>query len=357
MKNYFFKLAVSILATSLVTVTAQAAKLYRTGNALDAKGVVTEPMTCLAGGGDDDLWASGWKRMLINSRGGDIVIIRSDGRRGGYESWIYDDTSGNGFPKVNSVSTISLSKKDDGNRNDVVSLVNNAELVFFAGGDQALYLSLISGTRLEQALNEAMHIRRIPFGGTSAGMALLGGIDYTARYSSPSKNNAMVTAQDVLMDPTGTFVDLNRNTLVPNYMSNVITDTHFSERSRQGRLAGFMARAVYNKYGDMNYSNIKGMGADEGTAACIDGAGYVSVFGAATVYFVQGMTPIERIRPGASLDWNGSGQAMKVNVIQGVAGDSTRPVFDMNTWTAFDGVQMNWFVDGSNPSNPIFIAK
>ena len=328
-----------------------ALKLYNTGSTADVS-ATTSQLICLAGGGNDDLWATGWKAMLTAAGGGDVVIIRADGSRGGYESWIYNDDSKNGFPKVNSVKVISLTKAADANRADVEQLILNAELVFFSGGDQSVYINWFRGSKLAEAVDYVMKVKKVPVGGTSAGMALLAGIDYSANYSSPSKKNAMVTADDVLKDPTGIFVDLDRTVLTPPFMNQVITDTHFSQRNRQGRLMGFMARAVYNNYGDVFYNNVKGIGADEGTAVCYNSAGQAQVHGAGNAYFLKGNSQIERLRVGYSLDWFANRQAVSAYVINGSQTQSAQ--FDLGSWVGVGGVVQNWWVDGFNQLAPLF---
>ncbi|NEO43754.1 MAG: hypothetical protein F6K55_06285 [Moorea sp. SIO4A3] len=59
----------------------------------------------------------------------DVVVIRSFGGDG-YNQPIYDMNG------VNSVETLVLDSRDDANRPDVVATVENAEVLFFTGGDQ-----------------------------------------------------------------------------------------------------------------------------------------------------------------------------------------------------------------------------
>ena len=84
-------------------------QIYRTGNSQNNFTQVT-PLVCLAGGGNDS-WAEGWKALMSSTHDGDVLIIRADGQRGDYESWLYDDTSHLGFPHVNSVSTLVIENK------------------------------------------------------------------------------------------------------------------------------------------------------------------------------------------------------------------------------------------------------
>jgi cyanophycinase len=340
-----------VLNLSLLFGTvSHAAKIFHTGNVSNVT-KATFSLTCLAGGEDDDLWAEGWKQMLIKSGGGDVVIVRADGQRGGYEDWIFNDTGAHGFPKVDSVTTILLNRINDGNRADIDAVIRNAELVFFAGGDQANYFKYIKGTKMEAALNYALHGKRVPFGGTSAGMAILGDMDFTAKHA-PSKKATMVTALDAMKNPTATYVDLNRGFLTPDFMTDVITDTHFTQRDRQGRLLSFMARAVYNNYGDINALNIKGIGADGGTAVCISELGQGKVYGTNSVHFLMGNNLIERVMAGTSLNWYAQKQAVKVYSIHG--SQSQNASFDLYNWSGVGGQAKFWFVDGQDAANPTF---
>ena len=337
-----------VIISGALSQNAHALKIYTTGDAANVN-TITVSTLCLAGGGSDDAWAGGWKYLLQRSGGGDVVIIRSDGKRGGYESWIYNDTSNHGFPAVNSVQTISLRSASEANNTTVESLVRNAELVFFAGGDQSLYINWMRGSKLEAAVEYLINTKKVPVGGTSAGMALLADIDFKAEFSAPDGGN--VDSLDAMSDPTGSFIDLDRTTINPPIMANIITDTHFSQRSRQGRLVSFMARATRD-FADINYDQIKAIAADEGTAACINELGYATVYGAANVFFLKGQQAIERLQSGLSLHWYANHQAIAAYQIAGSALGNGQ--FNLNTWSGSGGSPHTWWVNGSNEANPVF---
>lgn len=331
-----------------------ALQIFTTGHSTD---IVTQPkqVVCLAGGGSDNLWSAGWKTLLKASHGGDIVIIRADGRRGGYESWIYNDEDRLGFPTVNSVSTLVIENAQDANSSEVVNLILKSELIFFAGGDQSLYIEWFRNSKLIQAVNERVLNKKIPVAGTSAGMALLADIDFAARFDSPNPNNNLVTAEDVLKNPAGHFVDLDRSVLTPDYMKNVITDTHFSERDREARLMGFLAKAVFNNYPLTPYQNLRGIGADEGTAFCYNSKGQGRVFGTGNVYFLNLNSTPERLEPHQSLNWINGQNAVTTYVIHGE--QTATAGFDLKTWTGFGGRVESWWVDGTDQDHPEFYRK
>ncbi len=347
-----FKLKLLLpLAVTLASLSAEAERIYLTGSSTDVE-TATSGAICLAGGGSDDEWSEGWKYMLNKANGGDVVIIRADGSRGEYEDWIYNDKGNHDFPKSNSVQTISLKKAEDANLSSIEGVIKKAEMIFFAGGDQTIYENWFKGSKLAAAVEYAMKIKKVPIGGTSAGMAILAGIDFTGAYASPNRKNSLVNSDDVMKNPTGQFVDLKRDLFNPPFLNEIVTDTHFSQRNRQGRLLGFMARAVYNNYGDINMSNIKGIAADEGTAYCFNEKGSGKVFGSNSVFFLKGNLPIERIVPGLSLNWLAGNRAVRVYEIKG--SNSVASTFDVSTWSGTGGSDQYWWVDGTNVASPIF---
>ncbi len=351
-----------ILILSLFISISYGADIYRTGNPKDSN-IPGEFGTCLAGGGLDSEWSEGWKYLLEKARGGDVLIIRADKKRGGYENWIYNDEDHLNFPKVNSVTTIIINNKKDANSPKVLNSILKASAVFFAGGDQSHFVDRISQSKFQNTLNKRLKDKTIAIGGTSAGMAYLGGIIFSSHFDSPKGDGSLVTSEDVLKDPMGLFVDLKKATEALPFMEKVLTETHFSSRKREGRIVGFMARAVANKYPDVYFDSIKGIAADEGTAVCFDEIGKGQIFGAGNVFFFKGNAPIESIenkifmtRPRLifkkenALNWNGNGEAVRVYVIAG--SKSSQSFFNMQTWTGFGGQDQYWSVDGTLENSP-----
>jgi cyanophycinase len=323
---------------------------YRTGNSLDVERM-TKSVMCLAGGGDDEAWIDGWKELLRAANGGDVLIIRSDNRRGGYEDWIFNDSSNLNLPRVNSVSTLVFSNAKEANLKRIVNIVNKSELIFFAGGDQSDYINYFKNSKLLKAIETAIKLKRIPVGGTSAGMAFMGGIDYTANYNSPADNESNVSASDVLNNPKGKFVDLENDVFIPPFMNNIVTDTHFSERDRQGRLLGFMARAVFNGYIDSSNPDIKGIGADEGTAFCYNELGVGKVFGSGSVFFAKGKHPTNFMENKNILIWNNLENSLSVYELNSKDENS---FFNIVNWYGRGGRNLKWWVEFSINDVPEF---
>jgi len=256
-------------------------EIFRTGKKSD---VVMKPnfYACLAGGGNDLGWGLGFKKLLENISGGDVLIIRADDRRGGYENWIYSDEDNLKFPKVNSVTTLVLKTRSDGDQKKINDTIKNSEFIFFAGGDQSLYIDYLKNTMAHKLIQEKIDRRELSIAGTSAGMAIMSEFDYAAHYSSPNKPNSIVTSDDVRKNPLGQFVDIQKGFITLPFLENIVTDTHFSERNREGRLLGFIAKSML-----MENIYVTGIGADEETALCFDESGIAEVFGKSYVHFYR----------------------------------------------------------------------
>ena len=310
------------------TGSVEALQIYRTGNPQDIK-TKTSFQICMAGGGSDDLWSAGWRKLLRKSGGGDVVVIREDGQRGGYEEWLYHDLGRHGFPQINSVTTLTIESLEDAERPEVLRILKNAEAVFFAGGDQSHYIDFFKGSKAEKILNQLMLRKKIPIGGTSAGMAVLAGIDYTGRYGS-------VTSHDVLGSPMASFVDLDSQFLVPPYMKNVITETHLSQRKRQGRLLGFMKKAQSLKSSSERPLKIKGIGGDEGTAFCYNEKGKGSVYGSGEMVFVS---------------LHESTRAYHIS------GKTKGAHFDLKKWKGRGGYVTSWLIEKNESEESVLIQQ
>lgn len=317
------------------TGSVNALQIHRTGNPQDIK-TKTSFQICMAGGGSDDLWSEGWRQLLRKSGGGDVVVIREDGQRGGYEGWLYHDLSRHGFPQINSVTTLTIESREDADRPEVLRTLKNAEAVFFAGGDQSHYIDFLKGSKAEKILNQLMLRKKIPIGGTSAGMAVLAGIDYTGRYTSPTNPHSWVTSHDVLSSPMASFVDLDSQFLVPPYMKNVITETHLSQRKRHGRLLGFMKKAQSLKSSSERPAKIKGIGGDEGTAFCYNEKGKGSVYGSGEMVFVSLQDSTKAYH---------------------ISGKTKGAQFDLKKWKGRGGYVTSWLIEKNESEESVVIQQ
>jgi cyanophycinase len=240
----------------------------------------------LEGGGTDVAAVYTW--MANHGGNGDFLMIGSaTSTSGNY----YNNPVKNllGTTKVNSISTLMVSTTAGANSDFVVNTVSNAEAIFILGGDQSTYVNLWSGTKLVSAIDNAIAVKHVPIGGTSAGLAVLGQYAYSAQYATSADSST------VLQNPYDPSVTIVKNFLTLPYLDNTITDSHFYEHDRMGRLVTFVARVQQD-----NSLTVpaKGIGVDQDTALLVETqgtpAGTATVVANATtdpntrhVYFVE----------------------------------------------------------------------
>lgn len=289
---------------------------YLTGSAADVT-TTTLPGLVLMGGSTDVDAAIKW--LLTRSGGGDVVVIRATGADG-YNQYMYDMVA------VNSVETIMIDSRTKAGLSSVAATIRNAEALFIAGGDQWDYVNYWRNTPVEDAINYLLNTKKVPVGGTSAGLAVLG-----AAYNSAQNGTAVSTT--TLADPYNKYVTLGHDDFLaaPN-LQNTITDSHYSQRDRQGRHVAFLARMMK----DWAIPGVKGIGVDEETAVCVDENGIGRVFGINQAYFLQN----ENLGPETclakkALVWNRSGNAVKAYRITGtLTGNGS---FNLTNWTSYNG--------------------
>jgi len=241
------------------TISTKDYDVYRSGSATDA--LPPQPagnlLVLMGGGLDVD---DAFRAMIAKARGGtaakvDVVVLRTSGADG-YNAYLM------AMEGVDSVESIVLKTRAGASAAAVLDLVNRADVLFIAGGDQSTYIANWAGTPLEAAMKAAV-ARHVPFGGTSAGLSVLGQFDYSGAVRS-------VSSADAMADPYDRGVTLDRSFLnaLP-LMAGVITDAHLVARDRMGRLVTFLARLSAD--GWAGWQTLRGIGVDEATAVVVDG--------------------------------------------------------------------------------------
>lgn len=261
---------------------------YWTGNADDVRPRLHGPVLMLVGGGGDSTAAlqEAINRVRGCSNCGtnvDVVVLRASGAEG-YNPYFM---AMNG---VDSVLSMVITDRETSSRPDVVAAVRDAEVIYFAGGDQCNYIRWIKGTPVAEAVKR-VYRRGGAIGGTSAGLAIQGEIAYDACPSQSAKSS------EVLADPWHVDVSLSRGFFSWPQMRGVITDTHFQQRDRLGRLVTFLARSY-------NGRPLRGLGVSEGTVVLVDRKGVAKVFGKGPAHLIRGDAPV-RVERGQPLDYTG----------------------------------------------------
>ncbi|XWW47374.1 cyanophycinase [Fibrella sp. USSR17] len=306
-----------------LSTTATGPTIWLTGDVTDVT-TTTSPGILLAGGSTDVDDAMRW--FLRKSGGGDVVVLRASGADG-YNTYLYSTLG----ETVNSVETILLNSAAWVNDERVVQTIRNAEALFIAGGDQGKYVNFWKDSKVEDAINYLINTKKVPVGGTSAGCAILGAIYYPAF-------NESLTSAEALSDPYHTNLMLGKNDFVnAPFLANTITDTHFAQRNRQGRLVAFLARMQT----DWHITG-RGIGISEKTAVAIEPTGIATVFGSGVAYFAtpSGSGKPEQCVAGKRLVWSAKSKAIRVVEVQGSG------TFNLKTWATPAGSLVRyWYVE------------
>ncbi|TVR43974.1 MAG: T9SS C-terminal target domain-containing protein [Bacteroidia bacterium] len=323
-----------LLTMILLPFAGNGQTFYHTGN---EEPVETDhlPGLVLAGGATDNSDAMKW--MLERANGGDVVVLRATGSDG-YNNYFFTQLG----VDVNSVTTIVITSPEEADNEAVINTLTNAEVVFIAGGNQWHYVDNWRETEMLTTLNNLISEKQITIGGTSAGMAVLGEVVFTAE-------NATVWSSEALGNPYHWRVKLEKDFLDVPFMANTITDTHYNRpendgNDRKGRHVAFMARMVADW--DMP---ARGIAANEYTAIVVDETGVARVFGHPSypdyAYFLQkyGGTP-EVCEQGQALTWHRNGEALKVYKVKGDFEGSGW--FNLENWDEGEGGEWQyWYVD------------
>jgi cyanophycinase len=255
-------------------------------------------------GGADDV-EEAWRWFLERAGHGDIVVLRATPDEG-YDPWIQT------LAPVRSFQTLQLTDPVAAADPFVLRSIERADGLFIAGGDQFDYVRVWTGTPIQRAVNGAIGAG-VPVGGISAGLAVLGGFVFTAERDT-------ITGAEALADPFGDRVRLARGFLTVPGLAATITDSHFSERERLGRLLVFGARTLADGWA----TEVRGIGIDEGAAVLVEPGGAATVRGVGAAWFLRmRLDDVVVCAPGEPLE-TGPIEALAVR-----AGKT----FDVGTWS------------------------
>ena len=218
------------------------------------------PGLLLMGGGDRNFDVMRW--FMKKAGNGHLVVLRaSQGNEVGEE--FYEEVGG-----ILSVETFVFKNRRPSNDPKILASLARADGIFIAGGDQARYVRYWKGTPIAEALDA--HVRAgKPIGGTSAGLAILG------EYLYGAMDDGSLRSPEALADPLGPANTIEADFLHIERLKGVVTDTHFKERDRLGRLFAFLAKA--ETMTGTPRRGLIGLGVDESAALAVeaDGSGRI----------------------------------------------------------------------------------
>ena len=220
---------------------------------------------CAVGGGSEDYnnWSDApYSWIVQKSDSGKIIIIDVVDATSWLPNYFMSFGAETAYNKtIPSIASANLQETYD-------ELIT-AKAIFIRGGDQWDYNRLWKGTRVDSAINFVFNNGGV-IAGTSAGAAVLGDVDFSAQSGSAYPD-------DALQNPFYSRMKFENNFL--NLVPNVLFDTHFTERARQGRLIAMIYNQHYNSSRDLI-----GAGIDDRTAICISPDGIGEVMGSGAVY-------------------------------------------------------------------------
>ncbi len=261
------------------------ARLGGPGLLLDGGGALEAPASSLA-------WLH--RRIVGNTghRAGNVVVLRAS-YGNIYDKPFYRD--GN-FASVQTVLIPPCAPRNE--IDSAANIVDGADAVYFAGGDQSHYVAW-EGSALMEAVKR-VYARGGVVGGGSAGLAIQGAVVYDS--VAGDRLNQETTTRDATADPLESRISFTAGLFAWPSLADTITDTHLVVRDRLGRLVAFLARILHDRVLP-NARVVYGLGIDQASSVVVDAGGMATVLnakGGRGAYLLRADTPPE-LRPGMPL--------------------------------------------------------
>jgi len=254
--------------------------IIRIGNEVDVNVSLKGPMLYLMGKGSPDVDVFDQFLTELSEEGvADVVVIAASFASGQSNTPECDVLVE--LASVNSCTTITIQSIEEANDAAPAEAIGNAGAVYFAGGNQCNYVEW-RGTELIDAV-KSLYGRGGGVGGGSAGLAIQGEWAYDGCTGS-------IRSDEALENPFDSYMSLSGGVFEWPLLSGWITDSHFSERDRLGRLIAFQARIMESEQAD----SWLGIGLDDNSAVMVNRSGIATVFGADS-YVVKTTQPADTL--------------------------------------------------------------
>ncbi|MEI6641664.1 MAG: cyanophycinase [Novosphingobium sp.] len=255
-------LVAALLAACLAPqAAARALDHYIEGDVSAATPAPVSGGLLLMGGGEHNVAALRW--FFAKAGHGHIVILRAS-QAGEAGTEFVREIGG-----VLSAETFVIHKRSASRDTHLLEALRKADGVFIAGGDQARYVRRWRGTPIAEALDAHVGAGK-PLGGTSAGLAILG------EYLYGAMDGQSLTSPQGLADPYGHGTTIETGFLHLALLKGVITDSHFTQRTRLGRLFAFIAKAQAGRPAEA--PPLIGLGIDETVTLAVEPDGTARVY-------------------------------------------------------------------------------
>jgi cyanophycinase len=304
----FLYLALALICSSLAAADPTKWKYFRSGNAEDSPATPRAGYALMGGGAQQD---PAFQFLCERTNGGDFLILRAD-TEDDYAKKVNEEIRA--ICPLNSAATLVFSGREDSADSKVVQIIDRAETIFIAGGDQSNYLRFWQDTPVQDAINRHIAAGK-PIGGSSAGLAILGEFSFAAIIDT-------IHSPEALADPYGNKITLSRDFLRIPLLTGVITDTHFVTRDRMGRLVTFLARVLQDHWA----KQVRSIAVEENAAVLLEPDGQAKIVGG-PAYFLEARNSPQVCRKGANLQVTG----ISVHRV------SPGSVFNLKTWSGARG--------------------
>lgn len=254
--------ALSLWGVAIPGAQASSISISRLGFTDDVAPALQGPAFYLKGDGAPEAHSFGEFVGQVASEPVDVVVLGAS-----YRDWEGECTLINGLPQVNSCTTIVIRDPQDANDPEVLDTLNQAEVVYFRGGDQCNFMRW-RDSPIFSAVRSLVQ-RGGGTGGGSAGLAIQGGL---AVYDGCTGS---VNSSLALADPFRSSVSFTDRVFDWSALDATLTDSHFVKRDRMGRLMAFLCRQL----GSGEREQAWGLGINEGTVVLIDRQGQGTVYG------------------------------------------------------------------------------
>ncbi|MDQ3284103.1 MAG: cyanophycinase [Acidobacteriota bacterium] len=154
-----------------------------------------------------------------------------------------------------------VTKRHDGEDDELIAMVRRATGVFFTGGDQLRLTAIVAGTPFGDEIRHRVFNEGLVAAGTSAGAAAMSSTMIIAGSSSGTVRRADVSLAPGL-----------------GYWRDTVVDTHFSQRGRVSRMLVIFA----------HNPQVLGVGIDEDTAIEVHPGEKFTVVGSGAVFVFDG---------------------------------------------------------------------
>jgi len=157
------------------------------------------------------------------------------------------------------VQVLDIRKREDSDRKEFLSYIEQCDCVMFSGGDQSKIVDHIGGTKMHRVMLERYRQESFVIAGTSAGAMCMSREMIAGGSSTESLVKGAVKMRDGM-----------------DFIPELIIDSHFIQRGRFGRLAEAVARFPHLQ--GVGLAEDTGMVIKQGNECKVIGSGMVIVF-------------------------------------------------------------------------------